>query len=152
MKAKIIQIITAMLELQGKGYFDISFDCKGNLFQTGIYKGKLNLHKYPLYYKSIDLTSFDAKNRLDEVFNTVEALKPLPAKDTNSVMIIPFRCYRQEFVKGEKAGKWMPILPVIEYGSNATQSMLIDGSGYYIDDPDNDMLYFVDLKEDREPV
>jgi hypothetical protein len=35
----------------------------------------------------------------------------------------------------------------IKYGDNATQSMLIDGSGYYIDDPDNGMQYFVDMKQ-----
>jgi hypothetical protein len=55
MKTKINQIITALLELQNKGYFDISFDCEGNLFQVRIYKGKQDFHKYPAYHKSINL-------------------------------------------------------------------------------------------------
>jgi hypothetical protein len=151
MKAKVSQIITALFELQDKGYFDISFDCEGNLFQVRIYKGKRDLHKSPAYHESIDLTGEESK--LDEVFNMVEALKAVPAKDTNNVMITSFQCYRQEFVKGEKSGKWIKILPVIEYGDNATQSMLTDGSGYYLDDPDNNMLYFVDYeikKRNRE--
>jgi hypothetical protein len=28
--------------------------------------------------------------------------------------------------------------------------MLIDGSGYYIDDPDNGLQYFVDMKQSSE--
>jgi hypothetical protein len=150
MKTKVIQIITAMLELQGKGYFDISFDYEKNLFQVRVYEGKTDSDKHPAYRESIDLTAADGESRLDGVLNMVEALQSVPAKDTDSVMIKPFRCYRREFIAGEKAGKWMPILPIIEYGSNATQSMLIDGSGYVIDDPDNCVQYFVDLKEDRE--
>ncbi|MDR1129680.1 MAG: hypothetical protein LBK96_01685 [Prevotellaceae bacterium] len=82
MKEKVSQIITALLELQGKGYFNISLECEGNSFSVRIYKGKLDLHKYP----------------------------------------------------------------VIEYSKNATQSMLINGSGYYVDDQDNNMLYFVDYE------
>jgi hypothetical protein len=145
MKAKVNQIITAMLELQSKGYFDISFDYERNRFQVRIYRGKSNPDKYPAYYESIDLTTVE-ESKLDEVFKMVEALKAVPAKDTNNVMITPFQCYRREFVKGEKSGEWIEILPIIEYGENATQSMLIDGSGYYIDDPDNDMQYFVDYE------
>jgi hypothetical protein len=95
-----------------------------------------------VYRESINLTEEESK--LDKVFNMVEALKAVPTKDTNNVMIMPFQCYRQEFVKGEKSGKWIKTIPIIEYGDNATQSMLIDGSGYYINDPDNNMLYFVE--------
>jgi hypothetical protein len=144
MKAKVSQIITALLELQEKGYFDISFDCEGSLFQVRIYKGKRDLHKSPVYHESIDLSG--EESNLNEVLNMIEALKTVPSKDTNNVMIISFQCYRQEFVKGEKSGKWIKILPVIEYGDNATQSMLIDGSGYYLNDPDNSMQYFVDYE------
>jgi hypothetical protein len=144
MKAKVSQIITALLELQEKGYFDISFDCEGNLFQVRIYKGKQDLCKSPAYQESIDLTGEESK--LDGVFNMVEALKSVPTKEVNNVMITSSQCYRQEFVKGEKSGKWIKILPIIEYGDNATQSMLIDGSGYYLNDPDNGMLYFVDYE------
>jgi hypothetical protein len=149
MKTKVSQIITALLELQGKGYFDISFDYERDLFQVRIYKGKLDLYKRPAYHESISLTTGE-EYKLDEVFNMVEVLKEIPAKHTNSVDIKPFPCYRREFIKGEKAGEWIKILPVIEYGDNATQSMLIDGSGYYIDDPDNGMQYFVDMKQSSE--
>jgi hypothetical protein len=144
MKAKVSQIITALLELQSKGYFDISFNCEGNSFNVQIYKGKFDLHKYPAYQESIDLTGDEGK--LDEVFNMVEALKAATTKATNNVMITSFQCYKQEFIKGEKSGKWVKILPIIEYGKNATQSMLIDGSGCYLDDPNNGMLYFVDYE------
>jgi hypothetical protein len=149
MKARVKQIITAMLELQGKGYFDISLDYEGDSFSMRIYRGKLNLHKRPVYYESIDLTT-DEAGKPDDILNMIEALKAAPAKDTNNVMIKPFRCYKREYIKGEKLGEWIKILPIIEYGDNATQSMLIDGSGYYIDDPDNGMQYFVDMKQSSE--
>ncbi|MDR1155115.1 MAG: hypothetical protein LBL04_10400 [Bacteroidales bacterium] len=144
MKTKVSQTITALLELQRKGYFDISLIYEGNFFRLRIYKGKFELQKLPVYYESIELPGEEGK--LDEVFNMVEALKAVPVKDTNNVMITSFQCYKQEFVNGEKSGKWIKILPVIEYGDNATQSMLIDGSGYYLNDPDNNMLYFVDYE------
>jgi hypothetical protein len=141
---KSIHLTTALLELERKGYFAVSFDYEKERFQVRIYKGKLKLHKHPVYHESINLT--DEESKLDEVFNIVEALKAAPTKATNKVIIIPFQCYRREFVKGEKSGKWIKILPIIEYADSATQSMLIDGSGYYIDDPDNGMQYFVDMK------
>ncbi|MDR1181331.1 MAG: hypothetical protein LBL13_05085 [Bacteroidales bacterium] len=144
MKEKVSRIITALLELQGKGYFDISFNCEGHLFQVRIYKGKYDVYKLSVYYASIDLSGEEGK--LDGVFNMVEALKSVPTKDTNNVMITTLQCYRQEIVEGKKSGNWIKILPIIEYGRNATQSMLIDGSGYYLDDPDNGMLYFVDYE------
>jgi hypothetical protein len=142
MKTKVSQIITALLELQGKGYFDISFGYEKDLFQVRIYEGKFDLHKRPVYQENIDLTT-DVESKLDEVLNMVEALKAVPTKSTNNVIVVPFQCYRQEFVNGKKSGEWVKILPIIEYGSNATQSMLIDGSGYYIDDTDNGLQYFV---------
>jgi hypothetical protein len=110
-----------------------------------IFKGKLDLHKRPVYHEGIDLTT-DDESKLDEVFNMVEALKAVPEKDKNNVMVTPFQCYKREFIIGEKSGEWTKILPIIEYGDNAMQSTLIDSSGYYIDDPDNDLQYFVDMK------
>jgi hypothetical protein len=145
MKTKVSQLITALLELQGKGYFDISFDYEKDLFQVWIYNGKWELHKHPAYHASISLTN--EKGKLDEVFNMVEALKTTPVNDKTNVMIKPFPCYKREFIQGEQSGEWIKILPIIEYGDRATQSMLIDGSGYYIDDPDNSMQYFEDMKQ-----
>jgi hypothetical protein len=107
-------------------------------------EAKRDLHKCPAYHESIDLTGEEGK--LDGVLSMVDALKAVPAKDTNNVMITSFQCYRQEFVNGKKSGEWIKILPVIEYGDNATQSMLIDGSGYYLNDPDNGMQYFIDYE------
>lgn len=58
-----------------------------------------------------------------------------------------FQCYKREFIKGVKSGTWEKIRPVIGYGDNASSAMLIDGSGYYIDDPDNKLQYFVDMNQ-----
>jgi hypothetical protein len=80
MKIKVSQIITALFELQGKGYFDISFDYEKDLFQVWIYKGKLDVHKRPAYHESINLTA-GVKSKPDEVFKMVEALKTVPAND-----------------------------------------------------------------------
>ncbi len=63
----------------------------------------------------------------------------------NHIMITPFPCYKREFIKGEKAGKWKRTDSVIEYGEGATTSMLADGSGYYINDPENEIQYFMDM-------
>ncbi|MDR2409508.1 MAG: hypothetical protein LBE13_15555, partial [Bacteroidales bacterium] len=95
MKTTVSQIITALLELQDKGYFDISFDYEKDLFQVRIYKGKSDLHKRPVYHESINLTT-GAESKLDEVFKMVEALKATPANDKNNVMITPFQCYKRE--------------------------------------------------------
>jgi len=63
---------------------------------------------------------------------------------------VQFPCYKREFIKGVKAGEWEKAGSAIEYGDNATTSMLTDGSGYYIDDPDNGLQYFVDMKQESE--
>jgi hypothetical protein len=144
MRAKVSQIITALLELQSRGYFDISLDYAGNSFSARIYKGRSDLHKRPVYYESIELP--DEESKLDEVFNVVDALKAVPTKASNNVMITSFQCYRREFVQGEKSGKWIKILPIIEYGKNATYSRLIYSEGCYINDPDNGMQYYINYK------
>lgn len=65
----------------------------------------------------------------------------------NNTTTTVFQCHKREFIKGEKSGAWEKTCPAIEYGDNATSAMLIDGSGYYIDDPDNGLQYFVDMKQ-----
>jgi hypothetical protein len=67
----------------------------------------------------------------------------------NTITVL-FPCYKQEFVNGKKSGQWEKCNPSFEVGDNATQSMLIDGSGYYIDDPDNAVQYFADMKQVSE--
>jgi len=58
-----------------------------------------------------------------------------------------FQCYRRDFIKGKKAGEWEKVKPSFEFGANATTAMQIGGLGNFIDDPDNDLQYFVDMKQ-----
>jgi hypothetical protein len=147
MKAKISRIITALLEIQSKGYFDISFDYTKKKFLVQLFKRKPELHQFPEYSERVDLTDDRVReSHLEKILNMVEALKTVPT-DTNNVMIVPFQCYRCEFVKGVKYGDWEKILPIIEYGDNATQVTATGGLGYYINDPDNEMQYFVDMEQ-----
>jgi hypothetical protein len=67
-----------------------------------------------------------------------------------NTMTVLFQCHRREFIQGVKAGEWEKTGSTIEYGDNATTSMLTDGSGYYINDPDNGVQYFVDMKPTGE--
>jgi hypothetical protein len=62
-------------------------------------------------------------------------------------MTVSFLCHKREFIKGVRAGEWEKTGSTIEYGDNATTVMLIDGSGYYITDPDNERQYFVNMNE-----
>jgi len=55
--------------------------------------------------------------------------------------------YVREFIKGVKVGKWIETNPNFKTGENATNRMLIDGSGYYIDDPENEKMYFIDYNQ-----
>jgi hypothetical protein len=61
-----------------------------------------------------------------------------------------FQCYKRDFVKGKISREWKKTGSIIELEDNATSSMLIDGSGYYLDDPDNRLQYFVDMKKSSE--
>jgi hypothetical protein len=67
-----------------------------------------------------------------------------------NTMTVLFQCNRREFIQGVKTGEWEKTGSTIEYGDNATTSMLADGSGYYIYDPDNERQYFVDMNELNE--
>jgi hypothetical protein len=51
------------------------------------------------------------------------------------------------FIKGEFAGEWQEVTSIIEYGDNATSEMLIDGSGYFITDNENQVQYFVNMNQ-----
>ena len=152
MKAKISRIITALFELQDIGYFDVFFNYESDLFQVRVYrvyKGKSDL-QWPVFQEHINLTIDGERkleeifNKLEKIFNIVEALKAVPTRDTNKVEIVPFQCYKQEYVIGKDPDKWIKIPPVIEYADNAIRLTLIDGSGYYIDDRNSGVMYFVD--------
>ena len=137
---KILQIITALMELEAKGYHFVSFEYGNDWFRTRIFAGEVSRGNI-VYQKTIIPTEEAAK--LDELSNLIETLK-------NSVMTTVFQCYRRVFVKGERAGNWEKIRPIIPFGANALTSMLDDGSGYIVNDPDNGLQFFVDMKQISE--
>jgi hypothetical protein len=134
MKEKINPIITALMELETKGCHRVNFEYGNGLFRVRILR--LTSEKI-VYERTVNLMQEQAE--LDELSGFIENLK-LHVKAT----LHP--CYRRDFVKGELSGEWEKTKSSFEFGENAMQSMLIDGSGYYIDDPDNCLQYFVDMK------
>jgi hypothetical protein len=69
------------------------------------------------------------------------------AMKKKQVFSTTYQCYRRDFEKDNVSGEWEKCASSFEFGDNATQSMLTDGSGYYIDDPENHLQYFVDMKQ-----
>ena len=134
MKLSIHQIITALMELEAKGCHTVNFEFEAGLFRVKIFSsnGKI-IYADAMYFEG-------EQARFDKLANKIETLK-------NRVYSTIFQCYRQEFVKGEKSGSWEKIKPTFEFGEKSTLSMLCDGSGYYVDDPENSFLYFVDMKK-----
>jgi hypothetical protein len=138
MNTGISQIITALMDLEAKECHNVNFEYGNGLFRVRILR--LTSEKI-VYEKTINPVQEQAE--LDELSGFIKNLD-LHVKTTS------FQCYKREFVKGEKSGEWEKTKSSFEFGDNAMQSMLIDGSGYYIDDPDNGMQYFVDLKQSSE--
>jgi hypothetical protein len=136
MKTKINQIITALMDLEAKGCHKCFFEYGNGLVSVKIYRDEVN-QKSIVYEKTANPV------QLDELLNFIENLK-------SHVKTTSFQCYRRDFVKGEISGEWEKTKPAFEFGGNAMQSMQIDGSGYFIDDPDNRLQYFVDLKQVNE--
>ncbi|MDR1667638.1 MAG: hypothetical protein LBS03_08120 [Bacteroidales bacterium] len=134
MEAEINQIITSLMELESKGCHSINFEYGNGLFRVKI----LRLASEDIVYERT-VNPVQEQTQLDELFGFIKNLK-LRTRTTLH------QCYKREFIKGEKAGEWEKTKPAFEFGENATQAMLIDGSGYYIDDPDNGLQYFVDMK------
>lgn len=66
---------------------------------------------------------------------------------------IHFPIYKRKFIFGQFVGDWEKIenCQKIEVGDKSTQSMLIDGSGYYINDLENNVQYFVDYEVNKAP-
>jgi hypothetical protein len=110
------------------------------LFRVRIFKGEA-INEKVVYQRVINPTREPAG--LNELLDFIENLK-------NHITATVFQCYKREFVKGEKAGKWEKNGSSFEFGDNATSEMLADGSGYYITDPDNGLQYFVDMKQAGE--
>jgi hypothetical protein len=136
-ETKINPIITALMELEAKGCHRVFFEYGNGLFSIKIFRNEVSRENI-VYERTINPEQEQAG--LDEVSGFVDNLK-LHVKTTS------FQCYRRDFVTGEICGEWEKTKPAFEFGDHAMQSMLIDGSGYYIDDPDNGMQYFVDMKQ-----
>jgi hypothetical protein len=123
-------------ELEEKGCHRVTFEYGSNLFRVKVFKGEEKEGNAVLrgYY------SKDDERALTELLQQIKNLQSKVFKTT-------FQCYRREFEKDKVSGEWEKCAPSFEFGENATQAMLIDGSGYYIDDPDNRLQYFVDIKQ-----
>jgi hypothetical protein len=134
------QIITALAELEAKGCHRIFFEYGNGLFRVRIFKGEATAQTL-VYERTINLTEEQAI--LDEVYKFIENLKSHVTKTV-------FQCYKRAFVKGEESGKWEKAGSSFEFGDNATSEMLINGTGYYITDPDNGLQYFVDMEKAGE--
>ncbi|MDR0231977.1 MAG: hypothetical protein LBI82_07645 [Dysgonamonadaceae bacterium] len=137
MKVDIYQVITALIELEAKGCHSVFFEYGNGLFRARIFKVEASAEK-TVYEKTINPVQEQAE--LEELYNHIENMKLY-------IYTTVFQCYRQEFVKGKKAGEWEKIKPSFEFGKNATLSMQIGGLGNFIDDPDNGLQYFVDMKQ-----
>jgi hypothetical protein len=136
METKINQIITALseLEVKTKGCYPVFFEYGNGLFKVRIYKGEVSRETI-VYEKSVNSIQ---EERLTELFNSIKNFR-------NHINATVFQCYKQVFVEGKLSGKWEKTGSIIQFGENATSEMLIDGSGYYITDKENDVLYFVDM-------
>jgi hypothetical protein len=130
------QVITASFELEAKGCHSVCFEYGNGQFRIRIFRGKIEAETV-VYERTVNV--IDEPERLEEAVNHIRDLR-IHVKKT------VFQCYKQEFVKGVKSGKWEKTGSSFEFGDNATQSMLPEGLGYYIDDPDNGLQYFVDMK------
>ena len=131
----INQVITALLELEAKGCHTVFFEYGNGTLHIRIFKGEISANNI-VYEKIINLT--DEQAELEEISKHIDNMKYLICKTS-------FLCHKREFIKGKKSGEWEETKPVFVVGDNATQSMLMDGSGYYIDDPDNNLQYFVNM-------
>jgi hypothetical protein len=134
----INQVINALQALEEKGCHRVTFEYGTNLFRVRIFKGKGE--KKPEnevlygYYQTAD------ESTLTELLQQITNLQ-------SKVFTTTYQCYRREDEKDKVSGEWEKCASSFEFGENATQSMLTDGSGYYIDDPDNRLQYFVDMKQ-----
>ncbi|MDR0575252.1 MAG: hypothetical protein LBG96_14750 [Tannerella sp.] len=133
----ISQVITALTELEAKGCHSVCFEYGNSLFRVRIFRGKIEAGTV-IYERTVNVT--DEPSRLEEVINHIQYLKDHVTKTV-------FQCYKREFVKGIKLGEWEKTGSSFEFGDNAMSSLLINGSGYHIDDPDNGLQYFIDTKQ-----
>ena len=136
-KISINQIIKALIELEAKGCHAVFFEYGNGLFRVRIFRGEASIENI-VYEKAIN--PMRQQTELNVLANLVETL-------SNRVFVTVFQCYRRVFVKGEKSGNWEKTKPAFEFDDNSGFSMLMDGSGYYLDDTDRGLQYFVDMKQ-----
>jgi len=141
MNISINQIVTALLELEAKGCHRVFFEYGTDMFRLKIFRGEISVESIA-FERTIPLCG--QQTELDQLFEYIVNL-------SHHVKTTSFQCYCRDFIKGVKAGIWKKIKPVFEFGVNATSGMLIDGSGYYVHDPDNNRQYFVDMMQLSEP-
>jgi hypothetical protein len=137
MKSSIFQIIKALTELEAKGCHSVFFEYCGGMYMIRIYSG--DAHTGRIVYKNI-INPTKEQAEMDKLSNLIEKLK-------NRVITTDFQCYMREFVNGSKTGDWIKIKPIFEFGDNSVFSMLCDNSGYYLDDAENGVQYFVDMRQ-----
>ena len=138
METKINQIITALMELEAKGCHNTFFEYGNGLLRVRIIK--IEPEKI-VYEKTINLK--EERKELKKLLKHIIDMRYL-------IMKTPFQCYKRIFIKGVKSGEWKKTKSIIEYGKEATGAKQIDGSGYFIDDHENGLQYFVDMKQTSE--
>jgi hypothetical protein len=97
----INQVITALAELEAKGCHRVWFEYGNGLFRVRICKTEADNERV-VYENTVS-----EQEHADELLNRIKYMK-------NHVMKTDFRCYRQEFIKGEKSGKWEETRPCFE--------------------------------------
>ena len=132
----INQIITALIELEAKECHSVFFEYGNSLFKV-----KISCADKILYERTIN--SKQEQTEINKLSKLIETL-------IGHIWKTVFQCYKRDFIIGEKSGKWEKVKPTFVYGKNAMYSMLYGSSGYFIDDPDNNLQYFVDYKEVSE--
>ena len=133
----INKIIMALIELESLGCHTVFFEYGNGFFHIRIFKGEVCTDNI-VYEKSVN--PVDEQAEVEKIFKHVNDMKYYVCKTS-------FLCHKREFVKNEKSGGWIKTKPLFEVGKNSTKAMLIDGSGYFIDDPDNGLQYFVNMNE-----
>jgi hypothetical protein len=136
----IQQIITALMELEAKGCHTVFYEYGNGLFRVRIFKGEEKAENI-VFERTIN--TLDEQSKLDEISKHVYNMGL-------SVINTPFQCYRRDFIVGVKSGEWEKFNHPFEVGENAMQAMTITGSGYFIDDPDNCLQYFVDYERNNK--
>ena len=138
METKINQIITALNELEAKECHRTFLEYGNGLLKVRIIHIKT---EKIVYEKTINLK--EERKALKKLLKHVIEMR-------YCIINTPFQCYRREFVKGVISGAWKKTKSVIEFGKNATSAKQIDDSGYFIDDTENGLQYYVDMKQINE--